>query len=381
MSSSHVRKPINQTLTELQSLRGLAASAVLVHHSLRSVHPTDTLSLVADRLVDAQAVVVFFFVLSGYVLSASLSRRELNLTEIASFYIRRLFRIYPAILVACLAIVIVLVAVPHPSGKLASLWIRSYHTDGLAPRGALVLSFLAVSTYLHPMLWTMFVELNASAFMPAIRAAQLRGARGLVVLVVALSLLSVLFPNHTKLVSVYLVTFAIGATVPFLAAAVGRLHRRSRVLEAMSLVAAVMVMLWFRELIPREHMPSHGPLLIQVEALAGAWIIALTVHRPNGYPGLRHPVLVKLGDVSYGIYLLHFPVLLVLVPAAEKLLSPDVNRTALGFGIAAVVYVVTVAVSALCYVAVELPAVAIGRRLAQLVRDRVGIRSPGAIRR
>jgi len=43
--------------------------------------------------------------------------------------------------------------------------------------------------------------------------------------------------------------------------------------------------------------------------------------------------------------------------------------------------VVTVVVSAVCYVAVKLPAVAIGRRLAQLVRDRVGIRSPGAIRR
>jgi peptidoglycan/LPS O-acetylase OafA/YrhL len=78
-----------QPVMELQSLRGGAATIVLIHHCLRSVYPTPTTEIVADRALDAQAAVVFFFVLSGYVLSASLSRKALSVPEIVGFYIRR----------------------------------------------------------------------------------------------------------------------------------------------------------------------------------------------------------------------------------------------------------------------------------------------------
>lgn len=94
---------------------------VLIHHCLRAVHPAPITALIADRILDAQAAVVFFFVLSGYVLTASLAKRALDTPEIISFYIRRIFRIYPAILIACLAVVIVMIAVPSPSGKLVDV--------------------------------------------------------------------------------------------------------------------------------------------------------------------------------------------------------------------------------------------------------------------
>ena len=354
---------------ELQSLRGFAATIVLIHHCLRAVYPTPISAIVADRILDAQAAVVFFFVLSGYVLSASLSRRSIAIPESIAFYIRRIFRIYPAILIACLAVVIVLVAVPSPSGKLASVWIRSYHPEGVAPLGLIALSFLSVSMYLHPMLWTMFIELSASAFMPVIRSVQEHGTRWFFALVFGLSLLSFLVRNHTKLVSVYLVTFAVGAAVPYLSNIVAFVHR-SRLTGLMSLIGAVLALFWFRELLPRDHWQSYEPLIVQIEALAAMWIVASVVHRPHGYPGLRRRALTWLGDISYGLYLLHFPILLIAVAAAERVFPSDVDRTALAFGIAATVYAVTVIVSAACYVVVELPAVAIGASLAQLMRRR-----------
>lgn len=221
------------------------------------------------------------------------------------------------------------------------------------------------------MLWTMFIELFASAFMPVIRAAQQRGARWILALVVALSVLGFLVQNHTKQVSVYLVTFAIGGTVPYLSSAVTRLCARPRRAESLSLVASVVVLLWFRELIPHERWQSFDPLIVQVEALAAMWIVALAVHRPHGYPSLRHRALVRLGDISYGLYLLHFPILLAAVPAAERILPADVDRTALGFGMAVAVSIATVIASTACYAAVEMPAVTLGARLARLARRRL----------
>jgi peptidoglycan/LPS O-acetylase OafA/YrhL len=359
-----------QPVIELQSLRGLAATIVLVHHCLRSVYSTPISAFVADRVLDAQAAVVFFFVLSGYVLSASLSKKPHNASEILGFYVRRIFRIYPAILVACLAVIIVLIAVPPPSGKFASVWMQSYHTGGMEPFWLIALSFMSVSMYLHPMLWTMFIELNASAFMPVIATVQRHGTRTLLVLILGLSLLSFTVQDHTKQVSVYLVTFAIGAAVPYLSSTVVRLCSRSRFAESASLVAAVAVLFWFRELVPRDLYGAFDPLIVQVEALASMWIVALTVYRPHGYARLRHPVLVKLGDISYGIYLLHFPILLVAVAAAEHALPPSVNMTALGSGIAVTVYVATVTAAAACYMAVEMPAVVIGARVARSIRRR-----------
>jgi peptidoglycan/LPS O-acetylase OafA/YrhL len=225
------------------------------------------------------------------------------------------------------------------------------------------------------MLWTMFIELNASAFMPVISNAQKQGSHylHLLVLVFGLSFLSFLVQNHTKQVSVYLVTFAIGAAVPYLSDVVGRLCRRSRLMESISLIGAVIVLLWFRELIPRVHWPSYDPLIVQVEALAAMWIIALAMHRPQGYSMLRCRALTKLGDVSYGLYLLHFPILLVAVAAAERVFPPEVNRTALGFGIAATVYATTLIASVACYSFVEMPAVALGARVAQVARRRLAL--------
>lgn len=98
--------PANGTLIvpafdpRLESLRGLAALVVCVQHAM-SVFADDAPSAVKDALLAAfnsAAAVIFFFVLSGYVLGRALERDG----ALASYLGRRLFRLIPPFVAAVL---------------------------------------------------------------------------------------------------------------------------------------------------------------------------------------------------------------------------------------------------------------------------------------
>jgi len=61
---------------ELQSIRGLAALAVLLHHCSFLFVTSSTFHFFAEALFNAHAAVVIFFVLSGYVLVRSLHTKR-----------------------------------------------------------------------------------------------------------------------------------------------------------------------------------------------------------------------------------------------------------------------------------------------------------------
>jgi peptidoglycan/LPS O-acetylase OafA/YrhL len=89
----------------LDGLRGAAALAVVIHHSLNVYLHTETrnwwlftpmLRALAARL--GHPSVLLFFVLSGFVLYVSFLRGHDN--SYGSFLSRRVFRLYPAMIVA-----------------------------------------------------------------------------------------------------------------------------------------------------------------------------------------------------------------------------------------------------------------------------------------
>lgn len=88
-------------IPELQSIRGIAAIVVLLHHASFLFATTPHFRYWSEVVLNAHAAVMLFFVLSGYVLSRSLSGPELDLKRIGEFYLARAFRIYPALWLAC----------------------------------------------------------------------------------------------------------------------------------------------------------------------------------------------------------------------------------------------------------------------------------------
>src|SRR3546814_16960325 len=139
MADRHVRNPdaalsgaAKAHYPALQSARGLAAIAVLTCHSLLVFETSGGIHELA-RITEplAHVAVVFFFVLSGFVLTLSLASKPLTAWVIAEFSIRRFARIFPALWVACtVAVVFLLLAggiVPPRGG---SDWFESFYQAG-----------------------------------------------------------------------------------------------------------------------------------------------------------------------------------------------------------------------------------------------------------
>src|SRR5262249_9621237 len=87
---------------ELQSIRGIAPCVVMLGHCASYYVAPKWFHTAELMLANGEGAVVLFFVLSGYVLANLLSKSPLDSKAIASFYLRRLFRIYPALWLASL---------------------------------------------------------------------------------------------------------------------------------------------------------------------------------------------------------------------------------------------------------------------------------------
>lgn len=104
----------------LDGLRGYAAIVVVVFHSVLGLDatqierilrghwsnfdPYEGLTKIFLKIFDGEAAVMLFFVLSGAVLFRSLIREEDGIGGVAvKFYVRRVFRIYPALFVCLVA--------------------------------------------------------------------------------------------------------------------------------------------------------------------------------------------------------------------------------------------------------------------------------------
>ncbi|MFJ9693697.1 acyltransferase family protein [Kitasatospora sp. NPDC101183] len=106
--------PAKARLGWLDALRGLAALIIVVAHFTQFVLPEQFPKVTAHLDLGTFGVFLFFLV-SGYIVPASLERRG----SVRAFWISRLFRIYPL----CVAVVAAGVIV----------WKAGYYTPGLPP--------------------------------------------------------------------------------------------------------------------------------------------------------------------------------------------------------------------------------------------------------
>jgi peptidoglycan/LPS O-acetylase OafA/YrhL len=88
---------------EIDGLRALAVIAVILNH----IHP--------NLLPSGYLGVDIFFVISGYVITGSITNREVNsLTEhLSGFYLRRIKRLFPA-LITCIIVTSLLICLFNP---------------------------------------------------------------------------------------------------------------------------------------------------------------------------------------------------------------------------------------------------------------------------
>jgi len=379
----------------LASLRGLAACVVVVFHALlvfevAGLDDPHRAALAAEpgwglvvhgllALFNGHSAVIVFFVLSGLVLALSLEREaDLGPATLAAYYVRRAARLWPLLLVATAGTMVLVLAWFEPGSTPAFTgWADGYYRS--AP-GTVEIARNAVGldSSLNPPVWTIYVEIAASVLFPAIFI--LTATRGLAVATLVVAALVTAFGTNFMGFGQYMVCFVAGAAIARHGAGLGRRLVEAPAPVRLSILALAWAVLLGAERLyaPTVHMHPHVVLAVG----AAATIIVAHVYFGRSERLARSPTLLRLGEWSYGIYLLHFPVLFALAHAAAPfVVAPSpAEALAANIGLAIATLAVVIPTAALVHALVERPTIRLGRALAPWIARPFAAVSAGFMR-
>lgn len=369
----------------LGSLRGLAASVVVLYHGMMicrlgtiddahdlAIDPSSPALVVQHALLglfNGSAAVIVFFVLSGTVLSLSMAREaHLGPREVAAYYVKRGFRLGPL-----LAVVAVIAGFLHlryfgpEEYEFATTWMN-WHFKHDPTIEEIAANAVGWSDSLNSPAWTIFVEIVASLLFPALflLAAPEKPRLAIFGTLVLLAFV----PLPLRGVHMFMMCFYAGALIPTVGGAVavrfGALPRWARVA---SIALALAALAWFQ----RVYAPAAfaDPLVILVNTLAATFLVTVVYFDPHARL-LRSRALLFLGEISYALYLTHLLVLFVIVHALAPHISAPLPAwqaimVNLAFGVAALAATVPIATAS--YYLLERPFQDIGRTIARRIRQ------------
>lgn len=367
------RQPADR-LEELDALRGLAAVAVLIHHAVQLIPRYETPAITGAgwlrytmtqltplRIVEmGRPAVLFFFVLSGYVLVRALLRN--GSPGLGAFAAQRTIRLGLPVAVSVLLSVALYAGFAEPA--LPAEWReRSLFTWLEPPTLGQVASNIALMAdnddmRLNVVLWSLVHEWRLSLLLPLVLL-----FRGRVALFIAavLALMAIgimggatenrvlLGPQlHSTVAASLYFTGGLG-TGALLALAFGqdvpRLGPQAMLAAGMATIALF-------------SMSSDLPVY------AASALLIVMARQPGRLRALlRSPLLVGLGAISFSLYLVHVPVLVATMHALHDDWPPE--------AMAAFATLLALAAALPMYRCVEVPS----RRLARRVEKRLARRS------
>jgi peptidoglycan/LPS O-acetylase OafA/YrhL len=366
-------------IVELQSLRGVAAVAVMFGHAASYFATPDWFPEVA-KIFNGRAAVVLFFVLSGFVLTKSLKGNEaLRLPSLVTFYVRRFARIYPAVWVVSSLSLAYLVflhwRVPIPD---TSAGFRTRFPIERMDALHIVASYAAMLAFLLPQLWSIFVEIVASLAVPFIGVAAMQKGRKLFWLFAAAALLAsfTIGPRTYYLIGLYTVDFFIGAWLATAGPGFAAFNARLRP-HANLIFTALCVAISLTQFLPTDY---YNPVAALIEAALACGMISILVYCRGEVRWLNSPFVLFIGDISYSIYLVHYLVICLLGKAIgvfELEIGVQFAGIPKSLVLMAATAVVTIPLSALLYQWVEMPGMRFGKwASARLLEVRAGVRRP-----
>jgi peptidoglycan/LPS O-acetylase OafA/YrhL len=333
----------------LDALRGLAVVAVLVYHHDPSWLPGGFLG------------VSLFFTLSGFLITSLLLDEHARTGRIAlgRFWGRRVRRLLPAASAGIVGSLVIINVLYPPTARIGPI----HHAGAAAANIANWFSIHQGTTYdaalgfSSPLehYWSLAIEEQFYVVFPLLAAIALRWRRGLVVMVGSLLCTSVAVsalvdnPNREYLgTDTRAAELLIGAALAIGLRHWTRVHgsRGARLvaLDVAGAIALAVTLLSWRVVPLSSQLLYRGGLA--TVALVSATLIAGAIHGRRLPDAIAPRSLQLLGRVSYGVYIAHVPVYLVLDPARTNLS---------GVPLLALRVVATLGIAALSWVLIERP--------------------------
>jgi peptidoglycan/LPS O-acetylase OafA/YrhL len=352
-------------LRSLDGLRGLAALVVVFVHSMSGVDVGAELLIdirhsPLSPLSNAKIAVQVFFVLSGFVLTGSLLRNR-ALAELPQFYLRRVFRIYP----------------PYVAGLFVA-WLVSFHYQPVRheiskfgevlfgvhlPFDELVgyLTFPGMAGMQLPVGWTLRVEMIFSFLIPLMLWFALRTH---VVLLLALCLIPFWIGPWGHPILKFGLDFGFGIALYLYPEIFKSGFRRVGIGGLVVWVVAALAIgclplylnwPWLIE------GGSRGSIFLQ--SIGSAGLVAAAAYGSPFSRVLSGRGCVFVGVISYSVYLLHWPVTVLVAsvpwPGSDLWMMP-------------LVMAITIPVATLSHYVVERPSIRAGNWICKKFAVRTG---------
>ena len=357
-------------LPQLDALRGLAALAVFWGHAFLIMPVKPVLLQAVGRtplhfFYDGDAAVLLFFVLSGFVLNLRYVQTSGYPRHwVATFLIRRFFRIYPAFFVAIgLGLLLRHFLYDPSSASVFSDWFSRYWRHPM-----LLKDFLRLCTLIgpginipqiDPPMWSLVYEMRISLIFPLviwITNLERKPVGDFILLAAVYAACFILCHNRHF---VYLPLFVLGAVcakqIDWLKSLLSRSNRLAK--TAWMLAALVLYQVaWFRH--DYDSSPSHlNYLLNQITGVGAAAFIIGCVALVRIRALLNQRLFQFIGRTSYSFYLVHLVLMFALAPLIYRATN---SLAACWFSVLVLSYLLAM----LIFEAVELPMIRQGNKVA-----------------
>lgn len=295
--------------------------------------------------------VILFFVLSGFVLAASIDRSlnkgmSIRFTA-ADFLVRRVLRIYPAMI-----------------GCMCLYWIIYLFTQGFIVYPAVNLEvFLKSATLyditIHGPSWSLLVEMIAAPFILLFVILRRKLGFFVLILIAAYAMMAIDYPAlvwHLPNLRVYLISFVIGIAI-----ASPQMRSIEFTVKVWHMSAALLAFLFARSFV---HGASTSGLLAQ-SFLAGLVVFAAArLNTGKIFSLLTSKPIQFLGKISYSFYLINVPILYLIWGIIDKYVAnPGANNHFWGIGAGFLAVFISIPLSYLSERFVEQPGVKLGKTI------------------
>lgn len=351
-----------QRIGYLDAARGIAACMVMVYHYTGWKYPDNLWVKLSHIVFNGSDAVSFFFVLSGFVLSFPYIHYNKPL-DVGKFYINRIYRIYPAFIIALVINVLFSIRNDLKTTPLDALW-NTFGFHGYKFWEELIL-IRGRSSYLG-LDWTLTIEIVMSFFIPYLIAMVFQNRKLIIWLTLSTFLMGFM-------IGVFVLPFVLGMLISVyfteLQSPAFKNTKWHRYRKLFLILAIILFSIRHLDRIfPFGESVMYWLNLLQLDffsctSIASFIFLVFIIQSKSTQRILEHPVLMFLGKVSYGIYLLHWVIVAMIFENWDRIVSYFPNVKSAYIIMLCVCSAITILLSAALYYWIELPFIKKGKKI------------------